>query len=140
LDKDEKLQDLVKKFYLEFYWNPLQLSLNPVNIVAQELFDSAVHQGTTTATIQLQRSLNVLNKNSKLWSDLKVDGQYGAKTHEAVIACLNEVPVSLLLTPVRALRVSRMIELIERNENLERFSAGWFARVPCWSLDQHQTS
>ncbi len=129
LDTDYDLQRLVRGVYQVQYWQRIRGNEIPVQAVADEVFDSAVHQGVARAVEQLQRALNVLNRRGRKWADIQVDGDCGPVTSSALRACLVEHPTSRLVTAIRGLRIARMIDLMEHNEALERFAPGWLDRV-----------
>lgn len=54
------------------------------DIVAIEVIDTGVNCGQVTASKFLQESLNLLNNNTKLYPDLKVDGLLGPATFNAL--------------------------------------------------------
>lgn len=59
LDKDCKLQDLVKDFYRNNFWNPISLDKCGSQKIANELFDVAVNCGVKTAIKQFQKTLSL---------------------------------------------------------------------------------
>ena len=54
-------------------------------IIAEELLDTGVNCGLGFTKPLLQRALNLLNRQGKEgWSDLKLDGEYGPSTLQAL--------------------------------------------------------
>jgi lysozyme family protein len=126
LEEDEPLQAHVFAFFKANFWN--QLRLDDVNSqeIANELFDTAVNMSVHTAGEFLQRSLNVLNINQKLFSDLLVDGKIGQKT----IAALNSYPSpTRMLKVLNCLQGAKYVGICEANPSQEVFMSSWFSRV-----------
>jgi lysozyme family protein len=98
--------------------------------VAGELLDTGVNMGVGTASIFLQRALNVLNRRARDYADIKVDGWIGAKT----IAALNGLIAvrgqdraeAVLLKMLNCLQGARYVELGEQRAENEEFELGWF--------------
>ena len=118
------LQDCVKDFYRNQFWNKLQCDEMPHEI-RLELFDTAVNQGKAYAGKFLQRSLNLLNRNGKDHSDLVVDGKIGPATVAAAKACRNK---KALFVTMNVLQGQRYVKITEANPKNERFFNGWIAR------------
>ncbi len=122
------LYRLVKDFYHETFWDALQCDSLPSSI-AQEIFEQAVNIGKHTAVKHLQRGINLLNRNQKLFLDIKVDGIVGKKTIESVQkVCSSKESEELLFNILNILQGSKYITLMERNPVYEKY-IGWFKRV-----------
>ena len=121
--------------YRRRYWE--RLRLDEVTLlsgpVAIELFDTAVNCGQGVAGEFLQRSLNALNRMGADYQDVKVDGDIGAKTLDALKAYIYRRGAKgerILLRALNSLQGARYIELTERREKDETFLSGWlFNRV-----------
>lgn len=99
--------------------------------LAERLFDIGVNCGPGTGAKFLQRALNVLNGGGSLWPDLKVDGDAGPATRQALQAFLNQrgpMGRATLLGMIRAQHSVYYIELAERTPSQERFEYGWQAQ------------
>lgn len=129
LEKDATLQTMVAAFYREHYWDRLQGDAVAVQAIANDLFDTAVHLGVTRAVEFLQRALNVLNRNEKLYKDLVVDGIIGPRTLDALRAYLEKDSPALLRKLVNVLRGMHYIERMEKSPSPEKYARGWFKRV-----------
>lgn len=124
LSTDKKLESLVQAFYKANYWLKFKGDDLPY-IIAEELFEQSVNLGTwKTAGINLQKSLNLLNRNGKLFKDLVVDGIVGPTTLKAVGLVENR----RLLKVLNGLQFMRYYELDKKNPSLERY-VGWFDRT-----------
>ena len=128
-----QMKDLSKSFahfvYKEGYWDSLYLdkvSIMSKN-VAFEMFDTAVNTGIVSATIFLQRCLNVLNLKSRVYKDIVVDGRMGPATLSSLQSHLNHRRSDeTLYKMLNALQGAYYIELAERREKDEDFIYGWF--------------
>jgi len=79
LGLDASLPELVQKFYFKNFWKPLNCDHLPQSIAA-ELFDTGVNQGVGTAGKYLQKAVNYLNNNGKIFKDITQDGAVGPMT------------------------------------------------------------
>lgn len=96
--------------------------------IAEELIDTGVNCGTSRATIMLQRALNALNDQRRLYPDVKVDGACGPATVAALKAYLLKRKAEgamVLLRVLNGLQVELYTELVERRQKDERFFYGW---------------
>ena len=124
LKNDTDLQNFVKLFYKQEYWDKFRGDDLPY-IVAEELLEQSVNLGTwKTAGINLQKALNLLNRNGKIFDDLKVDGFVGDVTINAV----KKVNHRRLVKVLNGLQFMRYYNLDTKNPENERF-VGWFDRV-----------
>ncbi|WP_310601187.1 glycosyl hydrolase 108 family protein [Desulfobulbus sp.] len=99
LSAQPDLADLVREFYRDEFWMPLRChQIDQLNeAVAEELFESSVNCGPGNGVKFLQKALNVLNLQGKLYRDLKVDGVVGSKTIDAIRVCLRHRPARRLV-------------------------------------------
>ncbi len=133
LKNDQKLQELVSKFYLDNFWNPLCLEQMP-QAIANELFDTGINMGTNKAGEYLQDALNLLNK----WNPyLKVDGKIGSATINALKVYYSRRPDYIeerdhtitLLKVLNGLQFMRYYEIVKRDSNQLKFFYGWLNRI-----------
>lgn len=120
------LQSLVQEFYLEQFWQPLCADEITDQQVANELFDTAVNMGISTAVSMAQRALNLLNRNQSTYPDGVVDGKMGPKTLSLLNACSEP---ELLLRTLNALQAARYILICEKDPSQEVFFRGWLKRT-----------
>lgn len=100
--------------------------------IAAELCDTGVNMGPAVAVRFLQRVLNVMNNQGRLYPDISTDGQIGPRT----IAALNSYLISrgstatrVMLKALNSLQGARYIDLSEQRPANEIFTYGWFERV-----------
>jgi lysozyme family protein len=88
LDVAHLTHETAKRIYYDLYWSTQGLPCQTISEwwepLARECFDSAVLHGPKQSTLFLQRALNLLNLDGKLFPDLKVDGWAGAATLAAM--------------------------------------------------------
>ena len=84
LRKNPVVSRLVEDFYRELYWMPLHLEELP-QLVANEIYDSAVNAGFNTAVEWMQHATNLICFED--WP-LVEDGKIGPRTRAAVLYAL----------------------------------------------------
>lgn len=119
-----------KEIYrLRFWFQPRFHEVNNISgLIAKEMLDTGVNMGTVIAGKFLQRALNVLNRNGKLYPDIEVDGMVGNMTH----ACLREYlkergkdGETVLFRMLNNQQGVRYMELAEARPKDEEFEYGW---------------
>ena len=130
LSSNREAQIAVQDFYRLRFWDRLLGSMvdevSPA--VAGELFDTAVNASKQRGTKILQTSLNALNRDQRLYSDLAEDGRIGNKTVNA----LRELPAKdlpVLLKMMNVLQGAHYMAIMGRNHSQEKYARGWFSRV-----------
>lgn len=118
------------QIYVERYF--LLPKLDRINDVfpelAEEMLDTGVNCGQTVPVKFLQRALNVLNRQGKLFPDMRVDGVVGPMTIAALKAFLSargEPGRAVLMTLMNALQATYYIAIAEERETNEEFVFGW---------------
>lgn len=115
---------LVSDFYLAKFWAPLRLTEIDSQVIANELFDSAVNCGTTTAARWLQQAINLLSQ-----PDIKVDGRVGSQTVGAANLLIDTVGEGPLLKTLNGLQFEHYHTLAYVDPSQEVFFKGWLTRV-----------
>jgi lysozyme family protein len=125
-----ELDQLVKNFYLNEFWNRCNCS-NMHEIIAIELFDSAVNCGVTQACKWLQESLNFLNNNQKDYKDIMVDGNVGKNTLWTINQCMyrNGPDYHTLIVKIMNILQGTLYLNIMRKYPVKEKYTGWFKRV-----------
>lgn len=96
--------------------------------IAEELVDTGVNMGPSIAAIFLQRLLNALNNEGRLYNDIIVDGDVGQATINALRAFLRARPdggEDVFVKGLNALQGARYIDLAEKRQKNEAFVYGW---------------
>lgn len=88
-----KVQGLVDDYYKANEWGAVCGALIPHQMMAEELFDTAVNIGPTFTIQFLQLTMNPLNRGGLLFADLEVDGRMGpdGDTLKALLTMLKEL-------------------------------------------------
>lgn len=119
-----ELIERVREFYYNNYWFKFSGDKLPYE-VAEEMLEQSVLLGTwKTAGKNLQKALNLLNRNGKLFDDLKVDGLIGRKSLEAV----GKIKPKRLVKVLNGIQFCRLKKAMEENPEKEIF-VGWFDRI-----------
>lgn len=124
----KELEEQLVRFYTHEFWMRLYLDKCASQTLAEMIFDCGVNCGTRVAAAMLQRTLNVMNANGYRWRDLAEDGVLGPVTMETLEKAV-ELRFEAIIQVYTALRITRYVELCEKNETLERFLAGWVRRA-----------
>ena len=121
------LQTYVMDFYKINYWDQF-MGDKLGEKSGLEMFDQSVNLGTGRAIEHLQRSLNILNNQQKLYADVKVDGAMGNITLGTYQNCCSKQGENLLVNVLNIFQGKYYIELMEKKEVFEKFY-GLFKRV-----------
>lgn len=119
---------VAEQIYADKYWNAVRADdiSRLSQKVAEEVVDTGVNMGVGRAARFLQRALNVMNQQSKLYADLAVDGSIGPATMTALGGYLGNRDEDTLVKMLNCLQGAFYVELAERREKDERFVYGWF--------------
>lgn len=126
-DMRELPWELAYDIYCKKYWDSVRGDDMQIMSMAvtEEVVDTAVNMGPGRAGQFLQRSLNVLNRQGRLYDDLVVDGAVGPATVRALRSYLTHRDELALLNAMNSLQGAFYIELAERREKDEEFVYGW---------------
>lgn len=130
LQEGEELDAMTRAFYKQHYWDVNRLDWVP-QTVAEEMFDTGVNLGVGRAAEFLQRALNYLNRNGRLFCDLVDDGNIGPITLSALstLVAAAHSDVSVLLKIMNVLQGAHYLEYMTKSPTQEKYARGWFARV-----------
>lgn len=119
----------VKIYFKDYVEAPGFSRIAALNLpIAEELVDSGVNCGPALPSKWLQRTLNLLNRQGKLFPDLVVDGVLGPATHKALMYVLYQRGAAgekIILRTLNCLQGVHYIEITERRPANEEFFAGW---------------
>lgn len=96
--------------------------------IAEELVDTGVNMGPAVASLMLQKALNALNNQGRLYNDIIEDGDVGRATFNALAAYLRERGVegeSVMLKALNCLQGERYLSLAAKRQKNEAFVYGW---------------
>ncbi len=128
LNNSTALQTAVTNFYHTEFWNKIQGDLLPSQLIADELFESSINLGVPPASEILQRTINLLNRNARLYPDILIDGIIGTQTLAALNKSIAANEEKLLFNLLNFYQAKRYIEIMERDHSQEIF-IGWFNRI-----------
>lgn len=131
-DMKDLTHEQAKGIYERLYWDTRRL---PCPQIAQwyvpaaiEAFDSAVLAGVRRSATWVQECVNALNKNEKLFFDLKVDGYAGSNTMSALKHLDMVVDKKVFVIMLNAKLACHLFSIMDSNPILERFARGWFLK------------
>lgn len=134
-----EVQDLVKKFYKNNFWDKANLDLIDSQIIAEKIYDIGVNQGIGSSVKYFQKALNLLNNQGKHFPNIVVDGGLGKQTltsYEAYMQTANKFKYrtkakneNLILVVLRGYQFMRYEKLAQRSEDQEKFMYGWLTRL-----------
>lgn len=120
------------------YWTPLHLTSIAIAEdtafvkVAGYLYSISYNMGPGRAGAILQRCLNALNNEGRLYSDVRQDGIIGWATLEAFnayVAHRKKAGMNPLAVCVQGLQVHHYIWISEKRPSNEEYTYGWIRRV-----------
>jgi len=103
-----------KDIYKKDYWDKVKGDDIADDLVAYEVFDTAVNMGVRTSSKLLQM---VVGSHP--------DGVIGSKTLEKI----NAMDVELLVSKFRLTKIARYMYLVKRRPANKKYLAGWINRV-----------
>ncbi len=128
LNNSAALQTEVTTFYRTEFWNQIKGDYLPNQDIANELFDTSINLGVVAASKILQSTINLLNRNARLYPDISVDGIIGNQTLSMLNKCISVNGPKLVYNVLNFYQAKHYIELMERNRTQEIF-IGWFNRI-----------
>lgn len=96
--------------------------------IAEELVDTGVNMGPVVATMMLQRALNAFNKAGVDYPDLRLDGDCGPGTLNALKTYLKirgKDGEAVMLKALNCIQGERYLDLCEKRPANEAFVFGW---------------
>ena len=129
LGEDSGLQQQIRNFYKQHYWDRFQGDAVGSQELAEELFDTGVNMGVHRAVRFLQEGLNLLNRNQKNFKDILEDGKSGSGTLGALNNYLAKDPPEHLLKIMNVLQGMHYIEYMRKSPTQEKYARGWLKRV-----------
>ena len=129
LDDDIQVTVAVQNIYRRRYWVPINGDeLAEISeIVAAEVYDTAVNMGIGAAARLLQTACNLMNRNARSYPDIPVDGAIGPRTLEAVRRCVQVNTSARLVVVLNGEQYVRYREIVLTSPGQERFFNGWIA-------------
>ena len=131
LDIPNLTLEAAKTIYFYDFWNEENLTLSNIKDkqIAIELFDTAVNMSPRTAGIFLQRALNNMNRNQRIYKDMTEDGWIGTVTLSNLDLILKRGEKAQLLKILNGEQYIGYKNIIEKNPEQEMNFVGWMIRV-----------
>lgn len=111
---EEPPAEMVRRFYLAYFWTPMHGSGINSQRVAQTLFDFAVNAGVRTASVLAQTVAGVTP-----------DGVVGVKT----LAALNAMDEDKFVLAFSLAKLARYAQIVNRDRSQGKFLLGWVNRT-----------
>jgi lysozyme family protein len=99
--------------------------------IAEELVDTGVNMGPPVAALFFQKALNTFNNRGQDYGDVRIDGDVGPATLNALKALLAKRGADgekVMLRALNALQGERYISIGAGRPASEAFEFGWFLR------------
>lgn len=125
LNDHTELQLLVKEFYRQNFWQIIRGDQLQDQDIANEMFDYSVLRGIKPAVTALQRVINLLNRNQKVYPDLEPDGILGGRTLSGYYSAVRYRSAALVLKFLVIIKGAELIHIAETNTTQEKWIAGW---------------
>jgi len=122
-----RMDSIVRRFYETRYWDVNLLDEFPQSI-ANEMFDTGVNMGIGRAAKFLQESLNYLNRDETLFTDLVVDGVIGSATLHA-LSKMDKSDKKIILIMLNVCQGRHYMNYMKKSSTQEKYARGWFKRV-----------
>lgn len=127
-------QAMAIEIYKKMWWDRMRLdqilAWNP--LLADRMFDFGINAGRANCIKSLQRILNVLNRQGKLYADIDADGGIGTLTMNALNGFLKARGLdgfNRLMFALTSHQVAYYTEISEKRVQNEEFTYGWYDRV-----------
>lgn len=127
---------LVMKYWKDNFWNVFDGDQHP-QIISDEMLDISINMSPSAAIKMLQKTLNILNYDSKDWkkgsrflfADLVVDGLYGGKTASGLKEIINLKGVEVIHKHLNTKQAAYYDEIALRDPTQRKWIGGWYSRV-----------
>lgn len=126
--------DQALAIYKKGWWDRMRLdaimAMSPP--LADRMFDFGINAGRANCIKSLQRVLNVLNRQGKLYDDISADGGIGPATMTALggfVKARGADGLNRLMFALTCHQVSYYTEISEKRVQNEEFTYGWYDRV-----------
>lgn len=106
--------ELVRRFYLDRFWDPLRLSEVQHQRVAENIFDFAVNAGQGTSA-----------RLAQIVAGVVADGVIGPKT----LSSLNMIEPDRFIPLFALAKLARYRDIVTRDRTQQKFLLGWINRT-----------
>lgn len=127
LEQNAILRLLWVEFYRGEFWKILKLDEVYVQEVADGILELSVWVGPKKGAIITQEAINFLNKNGKLYGDIKVTGVMNEETIRLIN--YHSVKPAPLIKTINLLQGEYIMKRCRENPTQEKFFYGWITRT-----------
>ncbi|QVW55322.1 hypothetical protein pEaSNUABM29_00282 [Erwinia phage pEa_SNUABM_29] len=127
-------QSTALAIYDKLWWQRMRLdqifAISPA--LADRMFDFGINAGRANCIKELQRILNVLNRQQKLYNDIDADGGIGKLTLDALAGFVKARGLEGVKRVVMALFCHQgyyYTDISEKRQKNEEFTYGWYDRI-----------
>lgn len=131
LTQIDGLSELVKQFYYDEWWSPLQVCNLP-QAIATEIFEQAVNLGRSSSCRYLQKMCNAMNyyEGQRVFDkDLIEDGAIGPKTLSALEDIVDYRSHDEVLHVLNVLQAGHYLNVASSERNQRCHLSGWLKRT-----------
>jgi len=114
LGSDQKLDDMVRRFYETFFWDTVKGDDIVSQAVAESIFDFGVNAGYRTSA-----------KLAQTVAEVTVDGAIGPDSLKAI----NDLDERLFLSAFTVVKITRYVHLVDQRPSNRKFFYGWVRRA-----------
>ena len=132
------LNESVQKLYKDKYWDKFQGDLITSQKIANQLFNAGININPRKIRKFLQKALNCLNRNEKLFPNLEIDGVIGQKTIFALNNGVLEKDWPYVLQIIKTLQANHYITRVLERPKQKRFTRGWLNRLKPVQENKHE--
>lgn len=130
---DQMLNDLVKDWYKQHFWNVFNLDALKSDHVAFEVFEQSVNHGAGRGTRHIQEACNGLNFKQQFGPDLTVDGKPGPATRARLAEVANSSPqmALALANALNCLQGAFYVSLgnsTSSKSDYRKYTKGWLSK------------
>lgn len=123
-------REMAVAVYLKDFWEKPKIATIALisEKIAEELFDTGVNMGAGVPAFMLQKALNALNMQGRLYPDLVEDGDIGPTTRNALTTFLKKRGAEgegVMLKALNVLQGARYFDITINRKRNEDFLYGW---------------
>jgi len=115
LDIKNLTEEKAKQIYKRDYWNKVNADKIDSQLIAENIFDTAVNMGVRTASRMAQEVLEIE----------PADGIIGPQS----LKHINDSPVDLFISKYTLHKVSHYVEICKKNKSQKKYLLGWMNRA-----------
>ena len=115
LDIKSLTQSKAKQIYKRDYWDKVKADQINSQLIAENIFDTAVNMGVRTASRMAQEVLDIE----------PTDGIIGPQS----LKHINAVPVDMFISKYTLHKVAHYVEICKKNKSQKKYLLGWMNRA-----------